>query len=634
MKKYYYIGAAILALLVLVLVISFFRTEELPPIKDNYSLEEILDKIESNYSKIKTIRMTFADKWVNMMDSSNAMYSEIKKAKLNDVLEENKLKIQSKRIEILKDPQLLLKGNFQTEEERYKYHQLINWLAIVYDNVLFLPGKIELKELIKNSKHQFQKMDQKGYYLLTIFSRNNDLYVNFIINMYYGIVEGIDIVQKLKFIGKHNRPFNIPYIINALFSDFRNYNGIYFPNTIKVRYQSTEGNYVFHTRIKKLQFNKKIDSEDIALEESSPIVWYNDPHWLDKDHMVMIKGAGKKIIDMIGRTLIEDKHFYLVKKNIQNNKDEIIKKLFSSTEKGNFTKFFFTADYNHKFNKLAYSLMPSPYNRNKELEEMKGLYILDLKNKKSVLVCPDGFLPKWSGNGKHLLYNRPQPGKPNRGRNDIFICDKDGQNDSLLIKNGFHFSWGKDDRSVIFEKGWWIMGHGYHRPDNIKSQDITGGIYLYQIDNKKETELNNSGFNPHVSKNRKKIIFCDRLKNSGIYMIDLEKEEKDKIIDLKNSDSIPDAFLSPDDNYVFFARGSERNPNRYGLFKYSIKENAYEFISNRIGMKGHYTYFLSWSQNNNDLLYKFYRYPYWSYSIWGVYNINKRKIERKNISVF
>jgi len=595
-------------------------------LKEKYTLKEIFNKIDENYSKIKTLHMTFKDIWFNIIKEGEALKSETGKCVLFNVLKGDKLKIECSGVEVLQDPKLGLIGSYEGEKSGYKYNHLINWLGGVYKMVLLLP--MQFKEMAKYRVVSIKKMSRKGYYWISFLAEKDELFIDATVNMYYGTVEEINIKQNLALQDIEKNEIYVPYTINAKLKKFKNFDNIYFPTEVYVKYISESEKYVFNTEIKKIRFNKKIGKEIFALKsKNTQIVWYKDPFWVNETTLIMIKATGKKIKNIYGSTEIKDKNFYIVKRDIKTRKEIYIKHILSSKDDLYTTRFLFTGDYNKKYNLMAYAITESINNENKDLKKIIGVYILDLNTGKIKKVSNEGFLPLWSNDGKFLLWN--QASEREKGINNIWLCDYRGRNKKLLIKNGFHYNWGKNDKTIVFERGWWIFGKGHYIPKGLTHRDIKGGIYVYNFNNNNISILSERGFFPCLSPDKEKIIFTDRNEKSGIYLIDLKLRKRTKLIDIKESPRIYSAFWDKS-NKVLYIKVDSSIVQKCGLYRYSIEDNTFEFISNQIKFSGVYTSFIDVTDDNSYLLYKFYQHPEWDYYMWGVYDLKKGKIVLKN----
>ncbi len=598
-------------------------------LKTNYSLKEIIDKIQKNYFKIETIQMTFSDTWIDERKINNTFQLHIKKAKLYNSLLQNKLKIKTKGIELIRDKDFKIWGNYKTRIAQKKYYQLISWLISVYESVLFLPLKIDFKKIVESDNITVKKLKGNQYYHL-LLTLNRNIKINLTINMYYGIAEKINIIEKIKIKDKLKGEFYYPYIIKAELANIKKFNDIYFPQDIKVKYISRNDKFTFYTKIKKIKFNKKIHDKNLVLQnEKNEVTWYSDPHWINNNELVMIKGTGREIKNIYADIKIKDKNFYIITKNIKKDKDKVIKHLLFSKEKEIFSKFIFSAHYNKKYDKLAYSIFPTGENTNQEIDEINGTYLYDFHDNKTIKISDKGFLPLWSNKEEYLIWNESPAVDP--GINMIWICNKKGGNKKLLIKNGFHYNWGKNDKCIVFERGYWIYGKGYNIFEGLSIKKILSGIYLYEFDNQNIKVLNDTGFNPRISKNKEKLIFSDQYDNSGIYLMNLKDFKINQLIKTEKTDKVLNAYWY--NNEILFIKTTGPDITKYGLYKYSIKKNNYELLSNRIGIKDKFIYHIDSSINNNNyLLYKLYKLPDYSYSMWGIFNFNKRKIHLEDCS--
>lgn len=633
MKKIKFFKIFIIIFVISILLYILFSysnnnsTEE-TKLKANYSLKEIIDKIQENYFKIETIQMTFSDTWMDERRINNAFELHIKNAKLYNSLLENRLKIKAKSIELIRDQESKIWGNYKTRTAQKKYYQLITWLISVYESALLLPLKIDFKKIIEADKITVKKLEENQYYSL-LLTLNNNIKISLIINMYYGVVEKIDIIDKVKIKAKLNKKFYYPYIIKAELSNIKKFNNIYFPQDVKVKFVSYNDKFIFQTKIKKIKFNKKIHNKNLILQnKKNEVTWYSDPYWINDDVLVMIKGTGREIKNVYSKIIIMGKNFFIITKNIKNDKEKIIKHILFSKEKETFSKFIFSANYNKKYNKLAYSIYPKGKNTNQDVDKIKGTYLYDFHNNKIIKISDNGFLPLWSNNEEYLIWN--ESSEVELGINMIWICNKEGGNKKLLIRNGFHYNWGKNDKSIVFERGYWIYGKGYNIFKGLSIKKILSGIYLYKFDSNNIKVLNDTGLNPHISKNKEKLIFSNLNNNSCIYLMNLKDYKLTQLIKTEKDDKISNVYWYNDE--ILFIKTAGTDITKYGLYKYSIKNKSYEFLSNRIGIKGGSIYHIDQSMDNNYLLYKLYKLPDYTFSLWGIYNFNKRKIHLEDCS--
>ncbi len=604
----------------LTLIIILLNKGKEIAIKNNYSTEEIFNKLNYNNKKLKGIKIKFSDTWVNVIKGDAGFRDNTDDTVLFHNLITKKIKIVNPSVTIIYTPSEGFIKRYKKNNGDYRYNHIINWLGAVYKEIILLP--LQLQDLKRYGKVKVIKMKKKGYYLVEISTKEKGLNITGIVNMYYGVFEVINIEQSKILVDKKNGNIYYPYTISAVLKNIKNFDDIYFPTKVEVTYVSKNEKYAFITHIKDIEFNNKLRDKFFTLKREE-VIWYQDPFWLKGNSIVLIKGIGEKKINQYGGIDIINKNFYLIIKNIENNKERYLKHIIFVKDVTNKTGFIFTGDYNEKYNLIAYSISASLNNQNENLKRIEGLYILDIKTKKYRKISDRGFMPLWSNNEEMLLWNVPS--KDERGINKICLYNYKKDKKSLIIDNGFHYGWGKNDETIIFEKGWWIFGKGYYIPYNLTGKDIRGGIYSYNLKKKITTIISRRGFNPQISLKKDKIIFSDRKERSGIYLYNIEKKNIKKIISLKNSPRIYSSYWYAS-NSILYIKDDYYQQSERGLYRYYINNNSEILLSPKIQYRGVYTVYLNLSPEKNYLLYKFYKHPDWNILQWGIYNLNSGEI--------
>lgn len=634
MKTGKFVKIIILSALIFLLALLFlWQGQKKPaplPLKDTYSTDEIITAIQKNYTKIRTIMMTFSDTWIDQRKINNPFNLHIPKAKLYHTLLDNRLKIKTKGLELSRDKKFKIWGNYKTKTAQKKYYHLINWLISVYETALLLPLKLDYTKIKEVSSIIQTRLKEKGYYALSFSLKQNKIQIDLHVNMRFGTVEKLKIIEKIEYKDEKNRKVYYSYIIQAELNDITESENIFFPQAVQVKYMSRYDKFQFKTRIKKIKINKRIADKNLVLQnKKNKITWYNDPYWLNNKELILIRGAGREIKNVYGKIFIKDKDFYLIRRNIKNDREKIIKHLFSVKDEEYNTKFIFSADYNKKYNLLAYAIIPTDENTNPDIRIHEGLYLLYLENLKTIKISAKGFLPLWSGNEEHLIWNETQNEKIDPGVNNIWFLSLPDKKRELLIKNGFYYTWGKEDQTIIFEKGYWIYKKGNKRADRLSSEK---GLFIYNLSEQKQKQINEDGCYPHLSEDKEKVIFSVPEVQNSIYICNLNNLHTTEILKRGETDEPLKAYWFNHDQDILFIKTTGPSIEKHGLYKYSLKNKTYEFLSNRIGLKGKFDYYLDPSPGNQTLLYKLYIIPDYRYTSWGIFNFNNKKIQLEDNS--
>ncbi|MBU1077214.1 MAG: hypothetical protein KKH98_07975 [Spirochaetes bacterium] len=632
MKKKKFLQIILIVLLISsgLLFLLVNKKGDLPvlPVKEDYTFNEIISAVSNNFNKIKTIRMDFSDTWYNKVGVDNNLESVITSSEIKNILSGEAFKIKSKGVEVAFHSNIGIIGNYKNKNYKYNYLHLVNWYRIVYEMVLLFPEDIKIDEMIKDRTFHLKKMKKKGYYLISFMPKNNDLYIDLTVRMPYGVVVGINIIENLQAKDENDQEIYHTYMVNAELKDVTMVDDIFIPGSINVRYITHEDQYLFFTKIKKIKFNKKLDKNSLILRRKRG-VWYSDPCWVDDSALVVIKGEGQRIADSFGYEGVINKSFTIVKKNIKNADEVPLKHLLFSKDEDHLTRFIFSGDYNKKYNKLAYSVTPAPNNENSALKKIRGVYLLDLNNTENEIRISDtGFSPAWSGSEELLIFNEPDDQK---GINNILICNKDGRAKKMIIKNGYNYNWGKNDDTIVFEKGKWIYPQGYISKSRT-GLDAEEGIYLYNREEGSEILLNDSGVNPSLSQNKEKMIFSDKNTKKGLFFLNLTNADLQEVSEIEDKDvALKADWLT--DNDIILVKTSGSNLYQFGLYKYSLDSNAFEFLSDEVWLWGKNISYLKPSRNQKNLLFKFYRSSDVYYNAWGIFNFKKKNIilERDSI---
>ncbi|MBN1898335.1 MAG: hypothetical protein JW827_06130 [Spirochaetes bacterium] len=619
-KKTIIIACLIFVLIGLFFILSFEEEEQIKPypLKDDYSLAEILYRVYNNYKKIANINMQFSWIWLQPISENRALRLDFQNGSLYHLPYHDRLKIKKGDMEISQNTNLGLVGYFKNNRDKSTYNVLVNWYMMVYDRIILFPFNLKIIQEAYIGDIKYKRLEKKGYYLLETFLKKESLYVNFTVNMNYGTVEEINIVQDP--IGKRGE--KNPYMINAKLGHIGISRNVFFPRYIQFSFSSPRVHYAFYTKIQNMRFNDVIEAEKWEYSYDGT-GWSQDPSWIDKNELILLKGSGKKIKDLTGATKIIDKSYYLVKRDIQKKETTLIKKLIFSKDVRYNTKFILTADYNRVHGLLAYSLVPAWENSYPEIDKVAGVFIMDMRSKKTIKVSDKGFLPSWSEKGEYLIYNEMDL-QSYSYINHIYMCDKEGKNKRWLIKNGFHQIWGKNDESIIFERGPWTIFRGY--PDSAFKNG--GGIYRYSLKSGQIETLSEIGFNPHLDRAKQQLVFTIIKDGNSVVLLNLNTMERAEVLILNEvKNIIVDVYPDFDVQNLYFIKSWGVEFNKMGMYRYSLEDEIFEIVSNEMASPDIFNTFLDFNTRRGFSLYKSYKYTDGTHCDWGVINLKNKKVQ-------
>ncbi|MDD5066191.1 MAG: hypothetical protein PHF84_04020 [bacterium] len=595
------------------------------PIKDHYSVQDILAEVKKNYSGIKTVQMDFSDQ-MKMTDSiSNLSFSVLQNGELFHV-QNGGLKANQDEVELVVDRKMGIIGNYKGKQEQAVFNHMAQWIGVVYKMILLIPGQFQ--EIARYKEVKSEKSSGKGYYTLHFPAGDDGIVMDAEVDVSRGTVEKLKIVQTSLIRDMRENLTFAPYEIEARLGKFKAYGNSFFPREIKASYKGREGLLTFDSRIKGVKFNRNIREEDLSLSaKSKKGILYRDPFWIDSLTLVLVKLEGDYIRNEYGQMELINKNYYLVRKEVDSGKEEVLRHLLFSPDKGYVTRFVMTGNYCPAHNRIAFAISEKPFNENKDLKKITGVYIMDLKNKQNVIkVSEKGFDPLWSGNGGQLIWNEAREGKKYNEINDVWICDKDGKEKKNIIQNGFHYSWGSRDETLVVERGFWGLNMGYIKPND---PAVAQGISLYRITDNSLEQLVGHGFNPRLSSSKRRMVFTDYKQKSGIYLMDLENRMVTTAVKFKEFYDILAANWSNNDDaliYVFSACDADSSM-KCGLYKYLFADNSNKLLSQEIGFTGMCSSYLDYSIDGKYLLYKFYQEPHWETYTWGLFNVLSERID-------
>ncbi|MBU1077779.1 MAG: hypothetical protein KKH98_10830 [Spirochaetes bacterium] len=243
----------ILVILFLLLLLFTIKPKQ-APLKEEYTLVEILNKVTANYSKIISMVINFDYTWYLPLAVEDSLKIEIKDVTLSGMIFDDELYINTDGLKMEYNTDTGLTGKTSSSNNEYKYDHLLNWYSLVYETVMLCPMKFNFKEMmnIEGADIGMVKMEKEGYYSVDFYQEKNNKYIVFLINMRYGTVEMIKIMEKL---GPDKQDEKSFYLITAILEDIKEEDGIYFPTTIQVKFRSEDKDYIIITKIKKMDFN-------------------------------------------------------------------------------------------------------------------------------------------------------------------------------------------------------------------------------------------------------------------------------------------------------------------------------------------------------------------------------------------
>lgn len=597
--------------------------EEKKILKEAYTLEEVLEEVAKNYGGVQTLEMRFSDRVQMVYSKTNSDVLEIKKGRIVHVLDGG-LKAATPDVELVVDKQMGIIGRYEGKQQLFDFNHMAQWIGVVYKMVLLLP--MQFKEIARYKTVTLEKTKTPGSYILKFPEGEDGISIHALVNMGSGAVEKIGLKQKGIIRDTEQNLTYAPYEINARLAGFKRSGSVLFPRRLSVQYRGKEGNFLFESAVQKAEVNVKIAADDLALSASGKkTASYRDPVWIDQTGLALLRTEAEVIKNEYDEYEFVNKNYSIVKKDIESGREEMLKHIYFSPEKSFTTRFVFTADYNRKNNKLAYAVTEKVWNENKEISAITGVYIMDLAGKKTVKVSDRGYMPLWSASGELLIWGQAVEGKRYNEINDVWSCDKEGQEKRMLIHNAFHYSWGLDDRFIVVERGFWAFSRGYINPTE---KNVEQGVYLFDLKTGSIRPLASPGYNPHVSANKKRIVYSDTEERSGVYLYNLETDSKSTLVKLARSYDIIDPYWGRGDQFVIyiFASCDTDKSMKCGLYKYSFNDNSNKLLTEEIRYTGAYTYFLDYSRDGKYLLYRFYQEPDWYSHTWGVYHTLQDKV--------
>ncbi|MBU1077778.1 MAG: hypothetical protein KKH98_10825, partial [Spirochaetes bacterium] len=300
------------------LILSEEETPEPSPIKDDYSVQEILSTLYHNYAKIKNLQMNISTTWIRPVRKNIAIKLNILDTQLTDILDdEDSLKLSTEGVDIGRHADLGLIGYYRSKRYETKFFILINWINKFYKSLILFPRGYKLIGDAAFEDIEVTKLKKKGYYLLETSLKDKRVYANFTVNMQYGAIDELNVVSFQTITNNIEGVVDIPTMINAKFSHYADFKGIVFPQYIRISYFSPVVHYVFHTAVNEASFNQKIEKDQFNLMTAhNRRRWYNDPSWVSSDKLVMIKGTGWEVRDVEGRARKIDQDHYIILKDI------------------------------------------------------------------------------------------------------------------------------------------------------------------------------------------------------------------------------------------------------------------------------------------------------------------------------
>jgi serine/threonine protein kinase/Tol biopolymer transport system component len=192
-------------------------------------------------------------------------------------------------------------------------------------------------------------------------------------------------------------------------------------------------------------------------------------------------------------------------------------------------------------------------------------------------------LPRWSPDGKQIVFFSVTPGKPSR----IFLVSGDGGNPQELLPDDDHPEadpgWCPDGNSIIFGSQYSSASSGVRILD-LKTHQLSSLPGSEQV------------FSPRWSPDRKYIVAL-RGDSQGLLLFDVAHQKWSEVIKGRNV-SFPD--WSKDGRFVYFLSWPE-NP---GVFRMALSNNAVELVADLKDFRptGYFDDWMSLDPNDAPLL--------------------------------